>query len=120
MQCHWLWCCLEKAPRVPGCDILLTAACLGSGGSQCSFQQGAPRELQHHCAATGLLTFLSVYTLNIAAGSKSKDTGSLKKHMSVVNFVVGDSVIVYIASCCPGSVFQFWNGNVMSVCAMDS
>lgn len=31
-QCCWLWCCLEKAPRVPGCDILLTAACLGSGG----------------------------------------------------------------------------------------
>lgn len=50
------------------CDILLTAACLGSGGIQHSFQQGPPRELQHHCAATGLLTLLSVYTLSIAAG----------------------------------------------------
>lgn len=68
VQCHWLWCCLEKAPRVPGCDILLTAACLEPGGSQGACQQVPAQQLQHHCAATSLLTFLSVYTLSRAAG----------------------------------------------------
>lgn len=48
------------------------------------------------------------------------DTDSLNKHMNVVNFVVGDSITVYISSYCPGSVSQLWNCNVMSVCTMDS
>lgn len=50
----------------------------------------------------------------------SKNIGSLNKHMNVVNFVVGDTGIVYVSSCCPASFFQFWNCNVMSVCTMDS
>lgn len=105
VQRCWLWCCLEKAPRVPGCDILLTAACLGSGGIPMCLPAGSCSSPTTPLCCYRPFDF-SVYTLSISAeGSKSKDTGSLNKHMNVVNFVVGNSIIVYISSCCPGSVF---------------
>lgn len=111
-----------KAPRVPGCDILLTAACLGSGGILMCLPAGScSRAAAPLCCCRPLDFSLCLYIqYSCRKDLNLMDTDSLNKHMNVVNFVVGDSITVYISSYCPGSVSQLWNCNVMSVCTMDS